>query len=339
MRGLARTFTGMAFVAGLAMSSASVGVAEISTALGPCFPPGQAAAVEGPSPRDGMGLAYDAARHEVVLFGGRAGNSYFADTWMWDGGTWIERHPAAAPSPRASFGMVYDQARHEIVLFGGYDGHESLGGTWTWDGVTWTERHPADSPPDASDSGMAFDNGSGRIVKFGGSGGAYFTSWLWDGTDWESIYDPTGVGWRDSPGMSRSGNHVLMFGGDREGFESDFRPTRTTFAWDGSAWSGRQPKIRPSARNGAGMAYDEARDEVVLFGGANATRELGDTWVWDGGAWIRRGPLDVLRPRTRVGMAYDGARHQTVLFGGSKNGGDCFFGDTWTWDGVTWTEH
>jgi hypothetical protein len=35
-------------------------------------------------------------------------------------------------------------------------------------------------------------------------------------------------------------------------------------------------------------------------------------------------------------MAYDSAHGQMVLFGGE---GDSLLGDTWTWDGVDWTEH
>ena len=47
--------------------------------------------VSSPSKRSSMGLAYDAARGQVVLFGGLAGPSVFADTWTWDGTTWTKR--------------------------------------------------------------------------------------------------------------------------------------------------------------------------------------------------------------------------------------------------------
>jgi len=39
------------------------------------------------------------------------------------------------------------------------------------------------------------------------------------------------------------------------------------------------------------MAYDSIRKRAVLFGGADATSQLGDTWEWDGGQWTRIDPV------------------------------------------------
>lgn len=36
---------------------------------------------------DGMGIAYDVARQEVVVFGGTNGVAFLNDTWTWDGTT------------------------------------------------------------------------------------------------------------------------------------------------------------------------------------------------------------------------------------------------------------
>lgn len=47
------------------------------------------AANAGPAgPRFGSGMAYDAHRSRVVLFGGFTGATYLADTWEWDGTQW-----------------------------------------------------------------------------------------------------------------------------------------------------------------------------------------------------------------------------------------------------------
>jgi hypothetical protein len=37
-------------------------------------------------------------------------------------------------------------------------------------------------------------------------------------------------------------------------------------------------------------------------------------------------------------MAYDQATGQLALFGGAINSGTVAYGDTWTWDGTTWTQ-
>ena len=100
--------------------------------------------------------------------------------------------------------------------------------------------------------------------------------------------------------------------------------------------------IGPSPRGGHTMAYEAARQRVVLFGGfgpatpgATTYSYLGDTWVWDGGAWTQvadTGP----DPRLIHGMVYDDSRQRVVLFGGF--GSTPPFGDTWEWDGTEWTQ-
>ena len=54
----------------------------------------------------------------------------------------------------------------------------------------------------------------------------------------------------------------------------------------------------PPPRSYTSMAYDEARQRVVLFGGIGKPGEtLGDTWEWDGQAWSQRadaGPAPLL---------------------------------------------
>jgi hypothetical protein len=101
-------------------------------------------------------MTYDAARGEVVLFGGCCDNGYFNDTWTWGGANWTQRHPATSPSIRVDAGMTYDAARAEPILFGGGGGvgQPYLGDTWTWDGNRWriplaahSKLNPESGPP------------------------------------------------------------------------------------------------------------------------------------------------------------------------------------------------
>jgi len=80
-----------------------------------------------------------------------------------------------------------------------------------------------------------------------------------------------------------------------------------------------------------GVAYDQAHDVVVLFGGTNGQSYLGDTWTWDGVDWTEQHPATSPPAGLGMGMAYDAARGQVVMFGGEGNT------NTWTWDGVDWT--
>lgn len=56
--------------------------------------------------------------------------------------------------------------------------------------------------------------------------------------------------------------------------------------------------------------------------------------------WIQLSPTTSPPPRTSASMAYDPANGTMVLFGGEEvtDGSLTMLGDTWTWDGSTWTE-
>lgn len=83
------------------------------------------------------------------------------------------------------------------------------------------------------------------------------------------------------------------------------------------------------------MAYDAARQRVLLFGGLASNLPLADTWEWDGSSWTQLQPSSA--PSGRLGhvMAYAPSRRRVVLFGGF---GGTYLSDTWEWDGSDWTQ-
>ncbi len=98
-------------------------------------------------------MAYDEARHRVVLFGGVGNEARRGDTWEWDGTTWVKKEPSKSPLARGGHAMAYDSARRRVVLFGG--GRTPGDDTWEWDGDTWIETAPVDSPPARINHAMA----------------------------------------------------------------------------------------------------------------------------------------------------------------------------------------
>ena len=102
----------------------------------------------------------------------------------------------------------------------------------------------------------------------------------------------------------------------------------------------------PSHRCVAALAYDSAREKVVLFGGFVYEEPwvIGDTWEWDGVQWTQvatEGPSPRMDSKN---MVYDSARGKVVLFSGhAKEAGEWIQGwkrptDTWEWDGSQWTQ-
>jgi len=101
------------------------------------------------------------------------------------------------------------------------------------------------------------------------------------------------------------------------------------------------PGDAPEARFGAAMAYDEANETSVLFGGQGQSAYLSDTWTWNGQRWLQQRPTVSPPPRSGAGMVYSAATKTVVLFGGTGLVSAYEIGalsDTWTWNGKTWTQ-
>jgi hypothetical protein len=80
--------------------------------------------------------------------------------------------------------------------------------------------------------------------------------------------------------------------------------------------------------DGAGVAYDSKRGQVIIFGGVGSDGFLGDTWSWNGSEWRKlaeTGP----EPRGMGYLAYDQQRDRVVCFGGRKRWPDGDLNDTW----------
>ena len=128
---------------------------------------------------------------------------------------------------------------------------------------------------------------------------------------------------------------MLVNGGPERGKPAD--DPLELWSWDGTQWSLISAEVNgPVWRNWPAVAYDTARDVLVIHGGLQAGRDFDETWEWDGATWTQfRGP----GPGSREGalMALDAARGKSVLFGGSTTDMQ-IQGDTWEWDGQAWTQ-
>jgi hypothetical protein len=292
-----------------------------------------------PDPRGGHAIAYDAAHGSVVMFGGGLQDNTTAnDTWTWDGTNWKLAFPTNVPPGRSSHSMAYDAAHGRVVMFGGFSGSNGvLSDTWIWDGTNWTAGSPVHVPGPRYFHGLAEDPAKGQVILYGGNntaGPRYDDTWSWNGTDW-TLQNPT-----TTPGglvefqiaYDAATSSVVVFGGMGG---PDALITSDTWEWNGTNWVNAGGSA-PNHRVMEAMAYDDAHDEVVLFGG---TDERGipydDTWTWNGTMWREHAPSASPSARGQSAMVFDAARQEVVLFGGSDSGSNVM-SDTWTWDGTTW---
>jgi hypothetical protein len=105
----------------------------------------------------------------------------------------------------------------------------------------------------------------------------------------------------------------------------------------------------PSPRQLAAMAWDQANNVGVLFGGrgpfdgaTGVPHDSDETWTWTGSRWIQRFPATRPPERDSHTMVFDSHRNRVVLYGGRQEGSTAtaipvFLNDTWYFQNDNWT--
>ncbi len=287
----------------------------------------------GPSARFLASATYDSQADELVLFGGAPGSD---QTWtLGTNGVWTLQTPSTKPAARAGAPMQFSPTCNCSVLFSGslLPGLSGAGDTWEYANGTWTQRATTRVPPARSYTAMTFDpfDGPGRVILVGGSTGsteALDDVWSYDG-QWSERSPEFAPQRRIGPMVELSDRNELLV---VSGFGQSGGLLDT---WvHGASWvdSWSAPYMPWLA-----LAYDRARKQAVAFGGGASTDDTyqltrdARQWVKANRTW-NPGPL----LRQHPAMGWDGTSARTVLFGGNRDGVD--LGDTWEFDGTTWTQ-
>lgn len=206
------------------------------------------------------------------------------------------------------------------------------------------EQASTNLPPARMGHALFYDPVLAVTIAAGGrpvddAGASLSDTWAWDGTSWASM--AAGLPRRGfiSGAFDTERGFGLVYGGlDRSArgveYFADILEQRGHGAWS------RRGGL-PGSRSGAGLAYDDARGATILFGGFDGSHFQDDIWEWNGATWVRRcnsAHCRDMRPSARDSaiFVYDPARRVTLLFGGW--GGDQALGETWTWNGSTWSQ-
>lgn len=296
----------------------------------------EATTPDAPISRLCLAMAPFPTRGQAVLYGGNADGTTFSDTWVWNGSTWTQVHPAHNPGPLCAHAMAYDAAHDQVVLFGGWDQSGNwLNGTWIWDGNDWRQLHPATNPPGRAYTSMLYNPISGKVFMFGGNG---YTSdwnqiddtWEWDGTNWTQLPTPTAPSPRYGHAMTYDAarNEIVLFGGMLDTTNPSLSPSTfysDTWAWDGTRWKQKTTAVSPAARWAHQMGYDPNLKQVVMIGGQGAkdisvsppfTWDIDmheETWTWDGTSWQQRFPNKSPEFSYAYGMIYDATLKTLVV--------------------------
>lgn len=293
----------------------------------------------GPLPREGAAMAYDAAAGRVVMFGGRNNGSFYSDTWQWTGKTWKTVLAATPPTPRYKHAMAWCEAAGAVIMFGGLNVTADVGDTWKLTGATWTRLTA--SGPSAREAAAMTSLADGTLLLFGGAKGNRMAAdtWNFSGSAWKKI-KVRGLSGRAGAAMARDPqtDAIVLFGGWRSGAVNDELWIYTTGA---NRWTKRNFEA-PTPRRFHAMAWDPLRQRLVIFGGEDASGLwLDDTWEWNAATGWHR--MAAAGPEARAGaaMAWDPTRGKIVMTGGRYHGSPnppYQYTDTWEWDGTTWLE-
>jgi PKD repeat protein len=267
----------------------------------------------------------------VLLFGGYSASTLLNDTWLWNGTSWsaLTTVPASTPAVRANAAIAYNGYR--VVLFGGACGLPVasttcyLNDTWTWDPTTkaWTSL-PLANQPSARLGAMLARDSSGKVFLFGGRDASGYRNdgWTFNGSIWTARSQGTPPAVRAFASMATDASgQVVLFGGYNGTYLGD------TWIWGGTAWS--QPAnafAQPSPRKAAvfSLFYHPiggTASGVALFGGHDASGDLGDTWTWNGYSWTQIYAAGPGQPPVRSdAMAAEDSYGSVILFGGSSSG-------------------
>ncbi|MGA8537380.1 MAG: kelch repeat-containing protein [Thermoplasmata archaeon] len=307
-------------------------------------------------------LTYDSADGYLLLADGDSTGCVEVcpnQTWSVVSGAWTKITPTGPlPPPSGDWSWTYDSAAAAVVLFGGpfaYSVYPITGSTWTYVGGGWLNRSLSQPPPPRSEASLVYDAADGYVLLFGGwtvpsGGNSYFIgdTWSYSNGVWTNLTgsQTTAPGARSGAAIAydAADGYVILFGGESPschgGTNPSFPVCGDTWEFIGGKWTRLTPSIAPSNRSNAGMVYDVADGEVVLFGGTN---ELGlnDTWTFSAGVWTNITTWSPHPPPTSpiasAGLTYDAGDGYLLLFGAGLSQAPWINNDTWAFHAGLWT--
>lgn len=308
-----------------------------------------------PKPRWGHAMAYDTARHRIVLFGGEGRDPYwtqFADTWEWDGTAWIQVEREVAPPRRAWASATYDPRTARVVIAGGLatgPGYMYREDTWFWDGASW-QAGPTGTGKREQGT-LTFDPAVGLVLV----GGGYETFDLTIGFAHASmrvLRDGAWVVLDDTEPVKRHAHvafydarlgRVVVAGGLAGSWDAavelTWAPTDSmaaiAIANAGVTYEALTASRGPDPRRFAALAYDAHTGRTLMYGGASPESNFTpskDTWELVDDGWHARASTSP--GFTGYSLAYDRERRVTTLF--ARTSWPEGF-NAWDWTGTEWS--
>jgi hypothetical protein len=296
-------------------------------------------------------LVYDAADHEVILFGilgcgGQYGGcesiTLANATWAYRDGVWTNITRGLQPSTRYGESIAYDAQDRFVVLFGGWLDQLAaypiaLSDTWELLNGTWAPLNPALHPSARGGPSLVYDGSDGYLVLFGGEGydvpGQHFISdndtWTFSAGAWTNMTQRVGTApatWSPTLTYDALDGYVLLLVRNGATVETW---TYGTGRWtDLSATGGVHGSPPLLAINGgtaqepamAALAFDSSAGYAILYPGwANGT-----VYLYRSGTWSTVDTLLAPPGRAIPTIVDDPSDGYALMAGGG-------YADAWAW--------
>ena len=160
---------------------------------------------------------------------------------------------------------------------------------------------------------------------------------------WTQLSPASGPSAREGAATANDGSTMYLSGG-KQG--TNVGGYDELWSFDGTDWTLETPAGGGfPARGTHATAWDAARSVLVLFGGTTNSpvwpTRLNDTWEWTpAGGWVPASPLTSPDPVGFIDMVYVPGLGCVVHGGAAMDASGVAYtsGDTWAYDGTTWTK-
>jgi cysteine-rich repeat protein len=264
--------------------------------------------------------------HQPVLIGGSTDSGSIDDVWELTS-TWVRTLTPGYAPPRSNITLVYDSQRDRTLSIGGYLPPGPRNDNFAFDGHVWKRLPPLPAVRHAY--AALYDSTHDRVGVFGGLGFGTVRN--------DETYIFNGMAWGELPGTGpsarfgsaaahdpRSGMNVLFGGNDATGMKGD------TWELDMNGWTQNTSAGGPGPQEGAAMAFDPERQELVLVD------NTGHTWRYIARVWTPLMTSAVPDPmRNSPRLVFSPSRKRLVLFGGIADTGSSttILTDMWELEG------
>ncbi len=296
-----------------------------------------------PPARASHAMIYDASRDQIILFGGRSDSADLSDTWIYKRNDWTLLETPNSPPARSFAAAAFDPLRDRMIMFGGTqtsaDGKTftPIHDTWEFDGTTW--KQIGGDGPKVSKPLLVYDAARNQVLMLALDDKLATVMVVYDAAagSWNQV-KPSTLPPCVNEGVltyQTTDQKVLYTGG----VCVTSAATDETYTWDGENWTKVELKSAASRLFGAALAFDEAREVALLFGGTSAFGQPeSSTFLFasskESAAWVAFSDNTQPGPRSLFAFTSDPVNNTIWMLGGIDESST--LDDFWQYQNGVW---